>query len=503
MKKIIFLIPFLFFSQDESKMIKFNLDSNCFKIEEEWVLLNDNSSKNFIKISGDRYPTDFYLWDNKSQQKIFKFFKDLDELDNEEGGFFTGTCYYYNQQYNFKYLEESLEDGVVDEKKIFNDWRKGGNGSVYVYKVEKGQCIDFKEYKVDYTLKKCFLFKHIINSLLSIKPDFTISLKTEEREYEFIASYSNKYKKHYPYYYLKELQFYKICDHPNSNGTYYSEKHGLYRRWNVVNHNISDLNRGYYLAEEQNFINGDLHGFSKEWKAKVDCVTCYNVKDCYQHKYKLEDCKYFFHPPKLTFKGSFFRGTKTGKHIFWNYQGENGRHHMFGKWFRENNSSNSEYKDSLTYVSKVENYHPSVNKGGYGDGGKENAYFSLNEGLFYNISSSGSNENFYVLEEYDENTHGSYYSSNKRESAIHDGVIMQSYLKWEKDYFDIDRKEIKEEKIYGFIKDSWGEDLVHGLIEKKEYWKKNKLKKHLIYLKDNILEKQKCYNKKGERIQCQ
>ena len=75
MKKIIFLIPFLFFSQDESKMIKFNLDSNCFKIEEEWVLLNDNSSKNFIKISGDRYPTDFYLWDNQSQQKIFKFHK--------------------------------------------------------------------------------------------------------------------------------------------------------------------------------------------------------------------------------------------------------------------------------------------------------------------------------------------------------------------------------------------------------------------------------------------
>ena len=466
------------------------------KIEDDWHFLNDNSAINFVKYfsfeNRDDY-LDFYNMESHyskydtqypasyNHRKFYKF-KNISEYENSIGTLFSGVCYAYRNTYFF---DDMLEDGSIDQDKIFKRAKKESGNEIIVYKVKNGLPFEILMYESEchwnekYNKNVCFYYlsEHVyLDKITDEDLNQSFVLINKFLKYQIVSKYNNKNKEYrYRYFKSQESNFKVQIDnwseefgHSHKHKRYESVLNGLVRKWSELN-DYKNILKGYYLSSEQNYKNGMKHGYSREWESFYE-----RVND-----------KTYFNSPRLVFEGNYFEDKKVGKHLNWNYQGRDVRYRKYDKDYINEYGKASQI-DSIIYLSSVENYQLFNNS-------KENRTYSSRQiGLQYSIDNYNYSidEEYFKIDLYDHKIH-SYYN-NYFNSSDEEIVI---WKEWEKE-FNADKKNIRNEELWGWHDNS------HTLIEEKKYWENGVLKSKTNYPYSYELKEKKCYNRKKERIQC-
>ena len=472
-------------------LIDFNTSiTSLKKIEDDWHFLNDNSAKNFVKYTSfdNRYEySDFYNMDSHYYQydtqypashKRFYNFKNISDYENSIGTLFSGVCYAYSNTYFF---DDMLEDGSIDQDKIFKRAKKESGNEIIVYKVKNGLPIEILKYdsECDWNKNICFYYlsEHFyLDKITDEDLNQSFVLINKFLKYQIVSKYINKNKEYrHRYFKSQECNFKVQIDnwseefgHSHNHKRYESVLNGLVRNWSELS-DYKNILKGYYLSSEQNYKNGMKHGYSREWESFYE-----RVND-----------KTYFNSPRLVFEGNYFEDKKVGKHLNWNYQGRDVRYRKYDKDYINEYGKASQI-DSIIYLSSVENYQLFNNS-------KENKTYSSHQiGLQYSIDNYSYyiDEEYFKIDLYDHKIH-SYYN-NYFNSSDEEIVI---WKEWEKE-FNADKKKIRNEELWGWHDNS------HTLIEEKKYWENGVLKSKTNYPYSYELKEKKCYNRKKERIQC-
>ena len=466
------------------------------KIEDDWHFLNDNSAKNFVKyfsLENREDYLDFYNMESHyskydtqypasyNHRKFYKF-KNISEYENSIGTLFSGVCYAYRNTYFF---DDMLEDGSIDQDKIFKRAKKESGNEIIVYKVNNGLPFEILMYESEchwnekYNKNVCFYYlsEHVyLNKITDEDLNQSFVLINKFLKYQIVSKYINKNKEYrYRYFKSHESNFKVQTDnwseefgHSHKHKRYESVLNGLVRNWSELS-DYKNILKGYYLSSEQNYKNGMKHGYSREWESFYE-----RVND-----------KTYFNSPRLVFEGNYFEDLKVGKHLNWNYQGRNVRYRKYDKDYINEYGKASQI-DSIIYLSSVENYQLFNNS-------KENRTYSSRQiGLQYSINNYNYSidEEYFKIDLYDHKIH-SYYN-NYFNSSDEEIVI---WKEWEKE-FNADKKNIRNEELWGWHDNS------HTLIEEKKYWENGVLKSKTNYPYSYELKEKKCYNRKKERVQC-
>ena len=492
---------------------EFELPIISVSIKDDWYFLNSNSISNFVKhstvdniLNAVDYRFKHYRTDESNEEGhgYFYFYKSLDDYESNKGVLFNGICYAYE---NSNFFKDLIESGNIDEKKIFNRYlrdRIEGN-KIYVFEVKNGLPIEVKvfdgyEYNTSgfvgrkgKKVHNVYLLEHIFfSNVFDSINNSNFVLKNKKLTYEFFhRSDNNLSKRSYHKYFLKSENNYKvIIDWENDLGkAYESVLHGIQKRWSKIDgyHNPA---KGYYLQSVTNYKNGNKHGYKREWKANYGTWGCnYNENDfggkCTKHKYGLK-YKPLLEKPRLVFEGNYYNGCEIGKHITWNYQGLNGQHNAYLDYYLKEYGK-SAYRDSLIYIESIENFKLFKNYDIWNNGDVN--IFSRKVGLQLKVNEYNYeiDEVFFKTINYDENIH--YEPNVIIEYNGDEKILIQT--DWKREYYN-GRNSIKNES---FFEDNFKK-------EEKEYWKNKELKKHIIYSARNVIEKTKCFSKKGHRIQC-
>ena len=388
----------------------------------------------------------------------FHFFNNLDDFDENKFSLFNGICYAYSDKPEL--LVEMVNEGKIDKKKLFKNCRDNYyHGDIMVYEVVNGRCVDYKLFsKNDNICYKniYYLKEHHINN--------EKGLVVELNKYKFQIFKSKKD--------VCGLFYFK-SSHNNFHvpkGARSSFLNGIQKTWSTIGWGFDDFKKyGYYLSSEINYKNGKKHGLSLEWKNDENFVSLSEKNKKYSYK------------PKLVFCGDFYKGVEIGTHFFWSYNKENQVWRNSSSYIKERGIDN--YTDSIYYLEKKINYYPIYYRYSF----SEELGHSLVYGLNFDLSSDFPIEYELKLDfkEADLKDDGSFSKTPLNNSKV------RTIWNWKKTYWDLDRKKIKKEEIFD---DIW--DLNQRPIETNEYWKNGNLKK--IIKNDST----KCFNKKGERVQC-
>ncbi|MBH75560.1 MAG: hypothetical protein CMP68_00055 [Flavobacteriales bacterium] len=466
------------------------------KIEDDWYFLNDNSAKNFVKYYSPENRNDYLDFhnleyhyskydtqypDSYDHRKFYKF-KNISDYENSIGTLFTGVCYAYSRTYFF---DDMLEDGSIDQGKIFKRAKKESGEEIIVYKVKNGLPIEILKYESEcdwnkkYDKNVCFYYlsEHVyLDKIIDEDINQSFVLMNKILKYQIVSRYSSKNKEYrYKYFKKKESNFKVVIDnwseefgHTHKHKRYESVLNGLVRNWRELSSNKNIL-KGYYLSSEENYKNGMKHGYSREWKSFYE-----RVND-----------KSYFNSPRLVFEGNYFEDKKVGKHFNWNYQGRDVKYRKYDRDYIKEYGKASQI-DSIIYLSSVKNYQLFKNSK------DNNTYSSLQVGLQYSIDSYSYSidQKYFKIDLYDHKTH-SYYN-NYFNSSDEEIVVWKEWGK----KFNADKKKISNEELWGWHNNS------HTLIEEKEYWENGVLKTKTNYPNSYDQFEKNCYNRKKQRIQC-
>ena len=322
------------------ELIKFNSKIIDLKeIKDEWVFLNDNSSRNFLKYINtstketysdykrlrhlprsayaDLHISEFSTkYTNNFTLKKFILYKNINDFENNLGELFTGVCYAYDST---SFFEKMLDEGNVDEEEIFKKFKLNNCGELYVIKVKNGVPYEIsyyrcKEFWLNNKRKNFVYLKDKTSFSILDDSDYnqTFSLINKYVEYDLIDIYSKDNKNLIKHYKTLEKNYNVVIDkwgekynHNHNHKNYKSELHGLYREWKAIWSEDSSI-LGYYLSNEINYKNGKKHGYSRKWEAFFEGYSCYGRSKCQIHKYEL-DWKEYYNPPKLVFEGNFLK----------------------------------------------------------------------------------------------------------------------------------------------------------------------------------------------------
>jgi len=527
------------------KTAKLSLKPIELNIKEDWILLNTNSATNFIKlynvkcssshdedtIENVRLSTSYWPDSFQTEGVQFFIFKNLDDLDQERGELFSGICYAYSNGGAYL-LREMIENGQkIDEKKIFKNFIKYkgtiSNDNIFVYEVVNGKCIDFKIFELESSTCVNYTYNHSYpdsgtpsvedlwsgNMLCYLKEHHVHNsegLLLQLKKYNLFREYSNndmrtwgtKNSKCALFYYLREEKNYKVkssifC---NKNERLSSILHGVQKKWGIISPVFYDMKKyGYFLSEEKNYKNGKKHGLFFKWKFLS-----------YRKDGDPEKIADVYLPPKLVYSGEYYNNVLVGTHTEWAYDKYAQRNRKKSDFIK--NHGKTVYMDSVYYIQSKKKYFPVVD-----------SWSGLRNLLIKEVFiGSGGYVEDYELDFYKgENAHD-FGAENKifNENGFHktpfSEYLVRRILKSKKYYYDFDQKFIKAERIYAGV---WNLDHPIKIIE---YWKNGKMKaennyergtrKSVLYknwyengqLKYIIKDKKEtCYNKKGERIQCQ
>ena len=180
------------------------------------ILKNDNSAK-FCKIFLLDYRDDYFFYNIESRyskyntqnpstynhRKFYKF-KNISDYENSIGTLFSGVCYAYSNTYFF---DDMLEDGSIDQDKIFKRAKKESGHEIIVYKVKDGLPIEILKYdsECDWNKNICFYYlsEHVyLDKITDEDLNQSFVLINKFLKYQIVSKYNNK-NKEYRYRYFK------------------------------------------------------------------------------------------------------------------------------------------------------------------------------------------------------------------------------------------------------------------------------------------------------------